>query len=658
MRVPVCSIALIFLSLPSVCAQVTAEKTAAPSNPRQASTAATSSENRAHLLDTADLEAFFDGIFPIQFERSDIAGATVLVMKEGHTLLQKGYGYSDWEKKVSVDPVTTAFRLASISKLFTWVSVMQLVEQNKLNLDADVNSYLDFQIRPAFGKPVTLRNLMTHTGGFEEVGRDLLFIDPKNKVALRQFLIDNQPNRLFPPGTVPAYSNYGVGLAGYIVEHVSQQPFEQYVREHIFLPLAMTHSTFDQPAPGEIVPSQGYRATDKSPVGFEIFLPPPAGGVSSSASDMGHFGQALLNGGELGGKRILKSETIAAMWTPQFRVSEALPAACMGFYETWRNGLRFIGHDGDLRAFHSMFLIEPKQKLVLFASYNSAGSGGQVRSEILRSFADRYYPTADQPSYLTTSREQSSEYAGTYVITRRADSTKLALANLALQGTVSIDKDGVLSIDVVKDVHGHVAKWKPVGKDLWRQVDDQHSIFFIRDGHGQIVRAAIDFPGIQVERVGWWGNGKVIVGFAAASLVVLLAVVLASVIRFLRRLLFRRRPRFQPQPGTLWLTAGPQMAAWAWLVVAGFAGGILSYFIREESTLGPTHAFDKYFVIENAFSAVALFFSLWTVVSGVRIWFRDVRLITRVKFSLVALACIFLSLFAIHSNVIGSAHRY
>lgn len=619
--------------------------------------AAASPGNPAHRLEGADLEAFFDGIFPIQLERSDIAGATVLVMKDGQTLLQKGYGYADWERKISVDPVTTAFRLASISKLFTWVSVMQLVEQGKLNLDADVNSYLDFQIRPAFGKPVTLRNLMTHTGGFEEVWRDILFVDPKNKVSLREFLIDNQPNRLFPPGTIAAYSNYGVGLAGYIVERVSGQPFEQYVREHIFSPLAMVHSGFEEPLPGEIVPSQGYRATNEHPVGFEIFLPPPAGGISSTAADMGRFAQALLNGGEFEEKRILKPETVAAMWTPQFRASDALPAACMGFYQTWRDGLRFIGHDGDLLAFHSMFLLEPQQRLVLFVSYNSRGAGNKVRDEILRLFADRYYPATDKPAYLTLSREQSSEYAGTYVVTRRADSTKLALLNLVLQGTVSLDKDGALSIDVLKDVRDHVAKWRPVGKDLFQQVDDQHKIFFIRDTGGRIVRVAGDFIGIQGERVGWWGNGKVIVGLAAASLVVLLAVVGASVIRFLRSLLFRRRPRFEPQPGTLRLTAGPRLAAWTWLVVAGVAGGIASY-LMSESALGPTRAFDKYFVIENVLAGAALFFSLWAVVSGIRIWFRDVRLITRIKFSLVALACLLLSLFAIHWNVIGNAHRY
>jgi CubicO group peptidase (beta-lactamase class C family) len=229
-----------------------------------------------HALEASDLESFFDGIVPLQLERSDIAGASVMVIQNGQVLLRKGYGYADLKNKKPVDPATSIFRLASISKLFTWVSVMQLVEQGKLDLDTDVNRYLDFQIRPAFFKPVTLRNLMTHTGGFEEVIRDIIVTDPKQAVILRDFLIRNQPQRLFAPGTIPAYSNYGVGIAGYIVQRVSGQPFEQYVEQHIFSPLKMENSTFYQPPPTLLrrLPSEGYPTdTEKPPIGFEIFNP-------------------------------------------------------------------------------------------------------------------------------------------------------------------------------------------------------------------------------------------------------------------------------------------------------------------------------------------------------------------------------------------------
>src|SRR3984885_887525 len=421
-----------------------------------------------HALESADLEAFFDGIIPLQLERSDIAGASVLVMQNGQVLLEKGYGYADLKSKKQVDPATTLFRLASISKLCTWVSVMQLVEQGKLNLDTDVNQYLDFQIRPAFSKPITLRNLMTHTGGFEEEDRDIIVTNPSHAVALRDFLIRNQPQRMFAPGTIPAYSNYGVGLAGYIVQRVSGEPFEQYVEQHIFTPLKMLHSTFYQPPPTPLrkLPSEGYPTdTEKPPIGFEIFNPAPAGGVSSTAADMGRFAQALLNGGELDGNRILKPQTLQAMWTPQFRASDQLPPICMGFYETWRNGLRWIGHEGDLVAFHSLFMLEPSKKLMLFISYNSAGGGEKPRPEIIDMFTDRYFPGEAKPSFISLPRKELTAIEGVYQSTRREDSTSVKLLSLLSQRVATVDKTGALHLSNIKDLRDHPIKWKPVGKD-------------------------------------------------------------------------------------------------------------------------------------------------------------------------------------------------
>jgi CubicO group peptidase (beta-lactamase class C family) len=653
-RRSILSLAFVLALAPLVFSQSVPQKTpASAANPQSPAPAALV----AHSLEPADLEAFFDGIIPLQLERNDIAGAVVFVLKDGQVLLRKGYGFADAEKKTPVDPVATAFRLASISKTFTWIAVMQLVEQHKLDLDADVNTYLDFQILPAFDKPVTLRNLMTHTAGFEEVLRDLLFTDLNSKVSLRQFVIENQPKRMFPPGTVSAYSNYGVGLGGYIVERVSGQSFEQYVREHIFAPLGMTHSGFEEPLPASITPSEGYRTTDKKPVGFEIFLPAPAGGVSSSGADMTRYALALLNGGELDGHRILQPETLAAMWTPQFRANGTMPSICMGFYETWRNSLRFIGHDGDLLAFHSRFLLEPRHKLALFAAYNSRGSQSQPRFELVRLFADRYFPEAEpQPAYIKLSHEEAEEYEGAYIPTRRADSTKLALFKLQ-QSVASIDKEGVLTIDSAKDLRGHVYKWKPIAKDLWQQVGDQGKLFFVRDAVGKIVRAAGDFAGSQSQRVSWWEDARFVYWALGVSLTIALLVVLAALVRLGRRLVFRKRPRLQPQPRTIYLTAGPLFACSAWIALGGVSYAIAKHF-DSDSVIGPTASFDKVFVMENLVALLAILLSLWAIFSGLVIWLRDLRPITKIKFSLVALACAYLIFFAWHYNLLGPAHRY
>jgi CubicO group peptidase (beta-lactamase class C family) len=635
-------------------------KTAAPSEAAEAKPSPTTPPPAAHPLEKADLAAFFDGLIPLQMERSDVAGATVLVMKDGQELLKKGYGYSDVTKKASVDPDTTMFRLASISKLFTWVSVMQLSEQGKLDIDADVNNYLDFKIAPAFGKPITLRNLMTHTGGFEEVVHDILIVDPKKTASLRDFLIINQPRRMYPPGEIPAYSNYGVGLAGYIVQRVSLEPFEQYVSEHIFLPLGMKHSSFNEPMTAELAPyvSDGYRATTEKPaLGFEIFQPAPAGGVSSTAGDMEKFALALLNGGEFDGHRILKTETRDAMWSRQFDTSDALPPMCMGFYQTWRNDLRFIGHDGDLVAFHSMFLMEPTQKLVVFVSYNSAGSASRNRAELLNGFADRYYPVYTAPPFQTFLVNQLKDIAGNYQATRRADSTKLAISNPASQGVATVDKDGVLTLDFAKDLRGHTRKWKPVGKDLWQAEDDQPRIFAIRDSSGKIVRLAVNFPGVQYQRVPWYEH-KTFVGISlAVSLLILLAVVVASLIRLSRRLFFRNRLPLKPQPGTQWITIGPRLAAFFWIIVTVWLVA-LSVSLQNEA-LPSFPVIQRYFSLINWFSVLAVFFSIFALLAGIRVWRRtDLRVISRLKFSLVAAACVFLTWYSIHWNLIGPIHRF
>jgi hypothetical protein len=502
---------------------------------------------------------------------------------------------------------------------------------------------------------------MTHTGGFEEVIRDVIVTNPADAQTLRSFLIRNQPNRLFAPGTVPAYSNYGVGLAGYIVQRVSRQPFEAYVAQNIFAPLKMVHSTFYQPPPSALKnsPSQGYpEDTEKSPIGFEMFNPVPAGGLSSTAADMGRFGQALLNGGSLDGVQILKPETLAQMWTPQFRASEQMPPICMGFYQVWRNNLRWIGHEGDLVAFHSLFMLEPSQKLILFVSYNSAGGGRRPRPEIIDMFSDRYFPTRHFPtqekqSFLSLPRKDLTAIEGAYQATRRADSTKLKLLELLSQKAATVDKDGVLHVENNKDLRGHPIQWKPIAKDLWQEVDGQERLFAIRDPSGQIVRLAYDFPGVQLQRIPWYETSRYVSGCLAASVLILLAVVVWPLVRVGRRIFLSHRPRLAPQPGTHWLPVTTKIAAGVWLLQLGIIV-IAAIVTGGSDAMPPTSAWDKYMLLLNVLSVLALLFSLLVVIAASRVWRRsDFRRITQVKQAVVAAACLFLSWFTLHWHLLG-----
>ncbi|HEY2860226.1 MAG TPA: serine hydrolase domain-containing protein [Terracidiphilus sp.] len=631
---------------------------AAPPVHSQAAAATPAAPEETHALTHADVGAFFDGIFPLQLDRSDIAGTSVLVMQDGQVLFEKGYGFSDVKNKRPVDPNNTIFRLASISKLFTWVSIMQLQEQGKIDLDADVNRYLDFQIRPAFNRPVTLRNLMTHTGGFEETVDDVIVLDPKQQPALRDYLIANQPRRLFPPGEVPAYSNYGVGLASYVVQRVSGERFEQYVQNHIFTPLGMKHSSFYQPIQKDLqgLVSEGYRGDSTKPaVGFEMLNPVGAGGLSSTAADMGRFGQALLNGGALDGRRILKDQTLAEMWTPQFQASKQLPPICMGFYQDWRNNLRWIGHEGDLIAFHSLFFVEPAQKIVLFVSYNSAGGGGKPRSELIDAFTDRYFPGAPSVDALKNPPAGFRDIEGSYQATRRADSTKLRLSNLGSQATASVDKDGVLTMSNFHDLRGHSEKYKLVAPDTW-QSDDQNRIFAIRDSRRRVVRIAFNFPGEQFESVPWYADEDWILPCLFGSYGILALVVVAGLVRLGRRLIFRKRPRWEPQPGTIRVTFAPRAAAFLWILSSGVL--VLFFAIKGDDLLPPTPAWFGWFSGMNFVTGLCLLFSLLAVIRGAVVWFHsELRWITKVKFTFVGLSCFFLSWAALFYHLIGPAHR-
>lgn len=194
---------------------------------------------KRHELTPEDVAAFFDGFVPLQIEQANIAGAVIAVVKDGTLVFAKGYGFADKAKKIPISPEKTLFRAGSISKLFIWKAVMQQVEQGKLDLDRDVNDYLDFKIPPIFDKPITLRDIMTHIAGFEESIKDLIVNSSEELQPLSQYLQSHMPSRVFSPGSVPAYSNYATTMAAYIVERVSGQNFNDYVEEHIFKPLDM-----------------------------------------------------------------------------------------------------------------------------------------------------------------------------------------------------------------------------------------------------------------------------------------------------------------------------------------------------------------------------------------------------------------------------------
>jgi len=333
------------------------------------------------LRDKAELEAFLDGMISAEMADHHIAGATVAVVKDGALFFARGYGYADERSRKPVDPERTLFRIGSVSKLFTWTAVMQLVEQGKLDLDQNVNAYLDFTIPSTFAQPITLRHLLTHTPGLEDDSRDLIVDDTAAIVPLRRWLTAHMPRRVRPPGTFSSYSNWGAALAGHIVERVSGESWDDYVERHVLVPLGMTHATTRQPLPAALQAdmSRSYRWHDGGYESkkWEIVPGSPAGSMSASATDIARFMLAHLNGGGLGSQRILTASTAETMDGRLFTHDPRLPGFAYGFYEQSSHGVRIVGHGGDTDWFHSNLSLIPSERLGIFVSFNT-DRGGEV----------------------------------------------------------------------------------------------------------------------------------------------------------------------------------------------------------------------------------------------------------------------------------------
>ena len=434
-----------------------------------------------HQLTAEDVNAWLDGKLPDALKNGDIPGAVVTVVKDGQVVTTRGYGWADTGasggQPVAVDPQKSLFRVASVSKIPTSIAAMQLVEQGKVDLDADISAYLDFEIERRFDEPLTLRHLLTHSAGFEEHGS----LTPTTD--LEAYVKNDPPAQVFAPGTTPGYSNYGMALAGYIVQRVSGQPFETYVREHVLEPAGMTTSTYEQPLPAGLAGSLGPGHTSAGEeVSFELMGDFPAGSLTVSAPDFAAFMNAQLSRSP----KLLREETWEQMWSPglgEERLGSRAKAGEMGlgYFDLSRHGQRVVGHGGDIPGWHSQFELYPEEKTGIFISYNGDGNGSDssnnLREDLAQGFADRYFPgDAVKASGSKDSAERARQVAGSYVPSRTFWTTFLS-AWMPAYSSVSIEHTGDGKLKVDKTQYVEVEPW------VWRQVDGRGAIAAqVKDG--------------------------------------------------------------------------------------------------------------------------------------------------------------------------------
>ena len=609
----------------------------------------------ADLRDQAALETFVDGVVLPLMQNENSPSGTVAIIQDGEVLLAKGYGYQDVETRKPVNVADTLFRPGSISKLFTWVSVMQLVEQGKLDLDTDVNTYLQgFKIREKFGKPITLRHILTHTPGFEDGGLGYLIIDkPENLIPLSEAMERYQPERVNPPGAQSAYSNYATALAGLIVEQVSGLPFNDYVQRNLFDPLGMQLSTFAEPLPAELEArmAKGYKVEKGTYVEKPFELVGnfgPAGGMSTTATDMMRFAQAILNGGELDGNRILKSETLDQMLTTNFAQDDRLTGMLLGFYESDYNGNRVVGHGGDTQWFHSDLAIDAGNRLAIFVSFS--GTGGRIpRSALISALYDEYFPAAlDSPVPPADFKDRAGRYAGTYGFWR-GNFSKIERAFGVGNGVqVAPTEDGALLVAF----GGGAKQYVEIGPNLFQERApgvtlsagiSPKKIAFQENEAGEVTGFIMDgLPFMSLRKMAFYETPSFNFSVLGGGLLLMLAFVL--------RRFFQRREIAALKPAD---RAAIQAAFYASLlhVLVAVVGVVVIASVMDDLMSGFPLSFRAWLVLPILAGLATLYLAYRTVL----VWTQGALagLMARLRFTVVTLAALALVWFYWYWNILG-----
>lgn len=517
------------------------------------------SEPVAPVLDPADVESWLDGVVPAALKQADIAGMSIVIVHDGAVVVEKGYGFADVAKQTPMDPRQTVVRVASVSKPFTATAVMQLVGQGKLDLNRDINDYLDFKIPAAFGKPIKLKHLLTHTAGFEETSYRR-FNPPR---TLREYLLAI-PERIYPPGVNPAYSNYSLDLAAYIVARVSGESISAYVANHILAPLEMQHSVFETSTPQRLQPletkyyEQASKPEPYSPDLVREIMPTESGGggLATTAHDMIGFMLAHLQEGRYRDVQLLQPEALRLMHAPAFVPIPGAQPVALGLFRTDYKGRVVIGHSGDGEGAHAEMKLIPDQKVGFFLAMNSDGApvgfmpgSFSLRTTLFEQFVDRYFPGTSPPQEPTTAtaREHARLAAGEYAWSRRAhgdyqEALGLIVNYIGLKPFIRAHDDGTIETapSLTIEKNGRHQRWREVAPFVWREVDgDAHLVMRVEDGEVKAVWSDQIHSFWLNLRVPFLWSSQLNVPLLLASALVLLLTVLSWPVQALIR---KRRP--------------------------------------------------------------------------------------------------------------------
>ncbi len=615
----------------------------------------TGSAQTPDIDNPAVLEAFVDGTVRSLMKDNNSPSGTVAIVRNGELIFAQGYGYENFEEQIPVDPYQTLFRPGSVSKLFTWLAVMQLVEEGKLDLDTDINTYLeDFQIRDTFEEPITLRHVMTHTTGFEDGALGYLIIDdPERVMPLAESMAHYQPARVNPPGAQTAYSNYATAVAGLIVSNVSGLPFNDYLEQYIFEPLGMQRSTFTEPLPeafeehmaASYVPESG--KYEEKP--FEIISNfGPAGAMSATSVDLVRFGQAILNGGELDGTRVIEADTLEQMLTRAYSHDSRMMGMALGFYEQDINGYRVVGHGGDTQYFHSYLGIDKENELTFFVSFGGTG-GSTVRSVFTPAFYNYFFPRDEEPPVpMGGNAERLVKYAGTYGFWRSNFSTIERAFGLGGGVTIAPTDEGTLILGLADAAKQYVE----IEDNLFQELNPEISLIsgisprliaFQEDESGTVTGFVLDgLPFMSLRRLPAVATPAFNFTLLGLSLLIFLGVIA-------RRIYQRSAIRLEPDANRAAINSAFFAAAANWLVV--ISGAIVITLVQDTLFTEIPTLFKAWLIVP----IIAFIASIYLLYRTFEVWRQPLLagVWARIRFSLVAAGALFMCWFYYYWNILG-----
>jgi CubicO group peptidase (beta-lactamase class C family) len=549
--------ALLLITLPAAAAPPPSDARLAPSQ----------------FLPPAELEVFSNTVVEQAMRDRHLVGVAVAVVQNGAVVLKKGYGYYSLTPRREVDADSTLFQIGSITKTMTWILVMKQVEAGRVQLDDPVNKHLpaDLQIPDeGFTAPILVRDLMTHQPGFEDKWFGQLFErNQKDIRTLAQYLREERPRRVREPGTVSSYSNYGVALAGAMLEHITGRSWQDLLEAELILPLKLQHMSPREPylartdLPPPMPPalardlSQGFSASGAAqPFGYATHIA-PAGTVSASAEAMSRYLLLLINEGALDGVRIYGPETARALRAPMTRNSKYVGNWDAGMLDTvLPNGWHVFGHDGGTLTHFSRLTYIPELKLGIFIAANTQGGQELTDGFAYKAVQHFYLPPRGGDDAGRIFAADVSRYTGEFLTTRRAYRGLEGFLSSLVGSAPFVAKNGRLIV-------GGGALIPTPEKNVFAALDGGPGAM-VEMKSGRVERFIS--PGKALERIGFWSRPSTYQGAVTTAVITALLTLLAPL--FQRNMIGRhsrvqtRFMRLRWSVSALWLASLGCVAMW------------------------------------------------------------------------------------------------